>query len=574
MAYMDAYGTPATGYGDVYGDPRYMNRGQYAMGQYQYPAAGYPSPYQEQYTSSVPPSSGYSQHSSRPLAPTSGHSQHSAQPLASPVGYYETQTDALMEGEYSDGPRKTQGRQGLAIKAAHGVCCGCCCFTLVVSLLISIVVGHIFTRRHHDWEQPLAINCPATEDFCMWNQGMNIPPSNLTRYLKWNGCGEHTGYLDDATINLCGPPCFDSKLVHAMDAFNTKSSWEYVSFLSKAGVAGQQQLTLTAWWLPADPSFAQASLDGMIPVIVLQHGSNANFDSRMVQTYAYLLRSIGFSVFMPNLRDHGSSQKSSHSSRVTWGYDYYLDLMGAWDYVVNDPDAIFGGPREPSSVGIAGMSMGGYIAATVAGLNHDIPGLWLDSSVFDANTGELAGLLRSYGDYIWLGWLTSYLRAPTWFFAGWWAGVDIGYKQPSNTLTCDVKPTSGIPTKVALIDNSKDIFVLPSETRQFNEQMGKHPDCYHVTESWEAESECSGTHCTMIFQFPEVYRLKACQFWSDAFGRSEAACKLETLPLFTPVIPNMSQPMNTGSLGSASSSDSGALSGSQLSGSGASGSFR
>merc|ERR1712216_583543 len=163
-----------------------------------------------------------------------------------------------------------------------------------------------------------------------------------TRYLEWPGCRhEYEGKLTDAEINRCGPPCHDAKLVAHMDEFNSRHSWMYVTFPSAAPITpGQQQLNLTGWWLPVDEAFygpKSPKTHNRTPVIVLQHGLNVNFNSRVSQVYAYLLRSIGFNTFMPNLRDHGSSAKSSHYRSNTWGYDYYLDLLGAWQFVVDDP---------------------------------------------------------------------------------------------------------------------------------------------------------------------------------------------------------------------------------------------
>jgi len=331
--------------------------------------------------------------------------------------------------------------------------------------------------------------------------------------------------------NLCGPPCYDSRLVAAMDNFNAKMPWSLVHFSSKSS-APQEQVRLSGYWMPADPKFDNHSAHGKTPVVVLQHGLNANFNSRLVQTYAYMLRSTGFSVFAPNLRDHGSSQKSNHLNRITWGYDYYLDLLGAWECVINDCQGVFGGPRRPSQVGIAGMSSGTFVAGTVLGMNTSIPGVWLETPIFAAKWGMFHHVLRSFLDGVWLGWIASAVIHPAWGMARLWcSGLNIGLHTPDNSIYC---PTPALQTqRVALVFNSKDRDVSPREAKKYAERLGMYPKCYDVTEYWEASSECHGTHCSQLFQYPEAYRRKSCKFWSETFGRKEKYCWMDNLPIFT-----------------------------------------
>merc|ERR1711972_623164 len=95
------------------------------------------------------------------------------------------------------------------------------------------------------------------------------------------------------------------------------------------------------------------------PTIVLQHGRSADINNARVQATAFMLRSMNFNVIMVNLRNFGNSDKTK-DGKLSWANEAY-DVLGAWDYVVNDPDQQLGGAKSPSQVGIHGISLGGYV---------------------------------------------------------------------------------------------------------------------------------------------------------------------------------------------------------------------
>merc|ERR1739848_773185 len=69
---------------------------------------------------------------------------------------------------------------------------------------------------------------------------------------------------------------------------------------------------------------------------------------------------MGFSVLLNNIRGVGYSENTT-AGITTWGYAYHFDLLGAWDYLKQDPDSILGGQLPASKVGIMGFSMGAFI---------------------------------------------------------------------------------------------------------------------------------------------------------------------------------------------------------------------
>merc|ERR1740121_1690419 len=71
---------------------------------------------------------------------------------------------------------------------------------------------------------------------------------------------------------------------------------------------------------------------------------------------------------------------------LTWAASEAYDLLGAWDYVVADPDGKLGGSKSASEVAMLVFSLGGYIAQVAFGLEPDCPGLLVDGAVFDVYT--------------------------------------------------------------------------------------------------------------------------------------------------------------------------------------------
>ncbi|CAK0790640.1 unnamed protein product [Prorocentrum cordatum] len=196
----------------------------------------------------------------------------------------------------------------------------------------------------------LTIDDLMVQEFC--HQGLTM--ENITYNNWWPGC------LYGTPRQNCTDPCYDVSILERMDAFNKQYPGQLVTYQSRSGP--MDAVELTGWWLPA-PNESAA------PRIVLQHGFEQNSNAHSPQLAAYMLRSLGFSVFLPNLRDHCySSNTSEHVYQ--WSSAYPLDLLGAWDYVVADPNGLLGGQREARHVGLQGFSQGAFVASAAFGLDR------------------------------------------------------------------------------------------------------------------------------------------------------------------------------------------------------------
>ena len=342
--------------------------------------------------------------------------------------------------------------------------------------------------------------------FC--KEGDWLTPRNMTRYVAWNGCKQ--GYKSDENFAKCGAPCMAPDLLSTIDGYNSKHRFKLVTLPSRKGPDGQQVAQLKAWWLPSGEEDA--------PRVVLQHGNNANFNSRMMIMAAYLLRSIGIDVLVPSLRGHGMSEKGF--DKVTWSYEYPFDLLGAWDYVVNDPDGQLGGKRPPSKVGLMGMSMGGYLVSAAFGMEDRIPGIWADGGVFTLSS-QIDSLLSFAGPL-------AYLFAPlVRKFASYLAAGDIAKYSPARVLP------NGPSTKrkVAVVTSALDNFVTMAESMQLATMTEENPEKYDLVLKWAPEVDCNGNaHCSTIFALPDEYREKLLSFWNTVFERDTPSSLLSCLP--------------------------------------------
>jgi hypothetical protein len=360
-------------------------------------------------------------------------------------------------------------------KMVNPLQCGCSALLCCVTLPLAFYAAPKFIEKHGEFEQPI-----IDED------GFLRTPANMTDTMWFPNCSGAT------------------ELKTRIADFNGRSEWKLVTFKSKKGDDGQQQVTLSAWWLPVK--------DKNAPRIVLTHGNNVNNNDWTVNVAAYFLRSMGFAVLMPSLRDHGASEDTNHAT-IGWAWDFYLDVSAAWEYAVNDPDGKLGGKMERSKVGIYGQSMGGLASATAFGLLKDAPALWLDSAVF--NPKEVFEFQISKSTIGFLGWATI---EPAWMVAAHEADVDINGLMPEEALTESSRP-------VAVVQ-AKDDGVVPwtQAERYLTHFKAKG---YKVKETYIIDtSDCGGTtHVSMQIVEADKFYTKLCRFWSDVFGVEDAKCE-------------------------------------------------
>eukprot|EP00929_Paragymnodinium_shiwhaense_P108067 TRINITY_DN74393_c0_g1_i2.p1 TRINITY_DN74393_c0_g1~~TRINITY_DN74393_c0_g1_i2.p1 ORF type:complete len:468 (+),score=30.40 TRINITY_DN74393_c0_g1_i2:170-1573(+) len=321
--------------------------------------------------------------------------------------------------------------------------------------------------------------------------------------------------------------CGSEDLLDEFLNFSASSPWTLVHFPSRPGSDGQDLVNLTGWWLPA-MSADGAPPEDTSPRVVLIHGYAGNFNHHNVQIAGYFLRSIGFSVLIISLRNHGLSQNSS-TPYSTWGWAIFLDALGAWDYAVQDPDGILGGPLPPEKVGMMGFSMGGFTAAIALGMEPRIPGAWLDSPVFDAQEVLKDNAALVIGDFV-----AGLIILPAMLVAKLITGVDLLLHSPGGALSRRPLSTSHsqAPQRVALWANQLDGYVPVEQhywyVEAFEEINSKckatrSQDCYQLDINNVLEYHCGGEdHCNIHTWAPAMYRAQLCAFWSKVFSGDSA----------------------------------------------------
>jgi alpha-beta hydrolase superfamily lysophospholipase len=135
-----------------------------------------------------------------------------------------------------------------------------------------------------------------------------------------------------------------------------------------------------------------------------------------------------------------------------------LDLLGAWDYAVADPDGDLGSTSTAEKVGIMGVSMGGFIASTAFGMEPKVPGLWVDAAVFDLQSQVQFGIAAAAP----IPGLSSLLGPLAMWFANSFAGVDIDLHNPAATLP--QKKDSEVKRPVAVMQGLTEDLVYPAQS--------------------------------------------------------------------------------------------------------------
>jgi len=432
-------------------------------------------------------------------------------------------------------------------------CCFCSlCGLLLIVLGAEFTVGYFvskaFVQRHYAVEENVTSCTLKPEDlkagntFCGYEHGNLLTPKNMTHSLWF-------------------PACTNTYLIDEMAEFNKRHDYKEVRFFSRAVDGGPPKVMLTGWWLPATQPQA--------PVIIVVHGENENYNDWSVQLPAYFLRSMGFSVLIPNLRDHGSSGRSTGrggavdesknfdcaagysnwrkgwsdkkkqwccktcgfacpdgdsraDAMITWGYAYHLDVLGAWDYLLQDTNGVFGGPVPANKIGLMGHGMGGFVAAIATGVEPTVRGAWLDTPVYSPRNmmkfdlEELMGLVS-----------TAFIHV-SWFLATKFAGADLEAETPKNAVAA----RAAALCKVALVANTQDSFVPFSETELLRTDLLAN-SAYKVEEYFAEPARCGiKDRLTLAAWKPDTYRQKLCDFWTNAFGISLDACGISELPHF------------------------------------------
>ncbi len=142
----------------------------------------------------------------------------------------------------------------------------------------------------------------------------------------------------------------------------TPAKWDYD--YSEIEITTEDDVTLTAWFLPSDPTNTSSALfdaSNLNATIVLVHG----LGSGMAKTFpdglnekevslfdkaGHTLHAAGFNLLMIDLRNHGTSEDKG---KVSLGYYERLDVLAAVDYLRTRTDI------DVERIGVWSESMGG-----------------------------------------------------------------------------------------------------------------------------------------------------------------------------------------------------------------------
>ncbi len=139
-------------------------------------------------------------------------------------------------------------------------------------------------------------------------------------------------------------------------------------------------LDIDAWYVPAADEDAA-------PAVILVHGLASCKGSPAILMPAGMLHRAGYNVLMIDLRDHGSSQ--IEDGRYAAGSDEHLDVLGAWDWLVEDRGI------SPERIGLFGTSLGAATTMIAFGREPRVAAVWEDSGFADIQSALDAELTRS-----------------------------------------------------------------------------------------------------------------------------------------------------------------------------------
>lgn len=416
-----------------------------------------------------------------------------------------------MYQEVRQGEESKQNQGGSRFRICSGVCVGA--LVIIIWGVLPYALGTIGYNRI------IARNEKAVFEYIF--ETPPLTPETLPNHIWWPGCTK-VGSKSHEYLEKCSKPCFSPGLIPAISEFNKKHPFKKVSYPSRKDSEGKMY-TLTGWLLPGDESNLPKGVKS--PRVVINHGFTSNSNKWYPTLAAYYMRSMGFNVLLNNIRGVGYSANTT-ADITTWGNAYHFDLLGAWDYLKEDPDNIVGGQLPASKVGIMGFSMGAFITLNAFTLDKNVPAAWADSpparpsSVFffglEQNPAAPIAKIPGVSSLIWF-WITHK------------AGVDIEARTPLKDIPTG--PNGKRP--VQLVSNLKDKTVPGSDVKNIAKLMKEYPEKYDMADPIYTDAKCNNEqHITSMLLEPEMYRQRLCDFWTAALDAPKAICGLDKLPRF------------------------------------------
>jgi uncharacterized protein len=262
-------------------------------------------------------------------------------------------------------------------------------------------------------------------------------------------------------------------------------TFEDVNFPSR----NNPNINIVGWYAPAE---VENPTDA--PVVILVHGLGSCKGSEAILTAAGMLHNNGFNTLMIDLRDHGES--TIEDGRYSGGTDEHLDVLGAWDWLVNERGF------APERIGLLGQSLGAATVMIATGEEHRVAAVWEDSGFADINVALQAELSRNG--------FPTFLSSSANLMGRMIGGDNIGQYSP----LAEVQTLNGRP-----------IFIThgTADTRLSVQYAYDLADAVNATGGnvtpWIIEG---ATHVEAIFLQPDEYERRLTEFFSAALGGTTA----------------------------------------------------
>jgi fermentation-respiration switch protein FrsA (DUF1100 family) len=244
-------------------------------------------------------------------------------------------------------------------------------------------------------------------------------------------------------------------------------AYEEVSFSSRG-----ENLNLSGWFVPASDATA---------TVVLVHGLNGCKRAPSVLLPAGMLHRAGFNVLMVDLRDHGDSQ--IEDGRFAGGTEEYRDVLGAWDWLVNENGV------EPQTIGLFGTSLGAASVMIATGQEPRVAATWEDSSYADIQV--------AISDFLVANGVPSFFAPAAPLVGRFISGDDISAPSPLD----QVSNLNGRPIFIAHGDADSLLPVHHAHTLI---------DAIPQAESWIAPGSA---HIAAMFDYTDTYEQKLIAFF-------------------------------------------------------------
>jgi dipeptidyl aminopeptidase/acylaminoacyl peptidase len=193
-------------------------------------------------------------------------------------------------------------------------------------------------------------------------------------YVIYDKLGNLKGSCDEYLANRPDNFALHPKWPEGFDVSQYyMSPYETVKFPSR-----EPGIEIAGWWIPKDPA---------APAVILVHGLGGCKSAIDVLVPAGMLWRNGFNVLLIDLRDIGDS--TFEDGRSTIGNEEYRDVLGAWDWLVNEKGF------DPKRIGLLANSLGGASGNYAFSEEPRVAALFLQSTFGDLQQVIAAELTRN-----------------------------------------------------------------------------------------------------------------------------------------------------------------------------------